>query len=97
MNLKILRILAVLEGISYLLFAVTMPLKYAYDLPQPNFIVGMAHGLLFIGYNLLVLICAFQNKWSVLTIFWALLASLVPFGTFVADARIFKPAQQRSL
>ena len=27
--------------------------------------------------------------------FWSLLASIVPFGTFVADSRIFKPIQQQ--
>jgi integral membrane protein len=96
MTLKILRILAILEGISYLLFAITMPLKYFYGLPQPNFVVGMAHGLLFIAYNVTALICGYQKKWPLLTIFWALLASLIPFGTFVADAKIFKPAQQKS-
>ncbi|MBU2913411.1 DUF3817 domain-containing protein [Reichenbachiella agariperforans] len=86
-----LRFLAILEGISYLLFGITMPMKYMLGIPEPNYIVGMAHGWLFILY----LLFCFQNimihKWSFKTSVLALGASLVPFGTFVADAKIFKP------
>ena len=94
MNLKsalgALRLLALLEGISYLLFALTMPLKYMYDMPMPNKIVGMAHGFLFIAYCAFVFIVNQDKKWSLGTNFWAYAASLIPFGTFVADAKIFK-------
>jgi len=41
-----LRIIAIAEGISYLLFAITMPLKYVLEITAPNFYVGAAHGLL---------------------------------------------------
>lgn len=91
-NLGILRLLAVLEGISYLSFVITMPLKYAYDMPTPNRIVGMTHGILFISYVIFVFLVSRQKKWSLLTQFWAYIASLLPFGTFVADAKIFKKA-----
>lgn len=90
-----LRLLAILEGISYLLFGVTMPLKYGYDLPGPNYVVGMAHGLLFIAYNIFVLYNAYRLRWGWQNTFWSGLASLLPFGTFVADARIFKPLVTR--
>jgi integral membrane protein len=91
-NLNILRLLALVEGISYLLFALTMPLKYIYDMPTPNKIVGMAHGFLFLAYCAMVFIVNLDKKWSFMTNFWAYLASLIPFGTFVADAKIFKKA-----
>ncbi|MFY0628505.1 MAG: DUF3817 domain-containing protein [Reichenbachiella sp.] len=97
MNLKSplgrLRLLSILEGISFLLFAVTMPLKYIYDITEPNFIVGMAHGWLFIAYILLCLQNSYLQKWGWFNSGLVLFASLVPFGTFVADARLFKPAQ----
>lgn len=89
-TLGILRITALLEGISYLLFALTMPLKYQLDTPLPNKIVGMAHGFLFIAYCLMVFIVNQDQKWNLKTNFFAYLASLIPFGTFVADAKIFK-------
>lgn len=95
-KLGVLRILALIEGISYLLFALTMPLKYVYDMPTPNKIVGMAHGFLFIAYCLMVFVVNQERKWSFLTNFWAYLASLIPFGTFIADAKIFKKEQVKS-
>jgi integral membrane protein len=86
-----LRVLAILEGISFLLFAVTMPLKYAMDIPQPNFIVGMAHGWLFIFYVVFCIQAISKYKWNFKIAGLSLIASLVPFGTFIADAKIFKP------
>lgn len=92
-NLGRLRIIGILEGISYLaLLGVCMPLKYMFDMPEPTEPVGMAHGVLFILYCLLVLVVGVNLKWSIKTILWALVASLLPFGTFVADSKIFKPA-----
>ena len=47
-NLGRLRITAIIEGITYLLLAFTMILKYKYDTPLPNKIAGMIHGVFFI-------------------------------------------------
>jgi integral membrane protein len=88
-KLKTLKILAILEGISYLSFAITMPLKKMYDMPKPNYYVGMAHGILFILYVFFVLLVKKDAKWNLKTTFWALVASIIPFGTFVAEAKIF--------
>lgn len=84
-----LRLLALLEGISYLLFAITMPLKYKLDIREPNFYVGLIHGWLFILYGIFCLQNIYIHKWGVKTSFIALIASLIPFGTFYADFRIF--------
>ena len=88
--MKWLRPVAIGEGISYLAFALTMPLKYGMDIPEPNKVVGLLHGILFMAYIPLVLMAASEYKWSKKTTFWALAASMIPFGTFVADKRIFK-------
>jgi integral membrane protein len=97
-NLGRLRLLAILEGISYiLLLGVCMPLKYAFDLPQFTYPVGMAHGLLFVLYCVWVLVVGLAQKWSFATIFLAGIASLLPLGTFVADAKIFKPRANEAL
>jgi integral membrane protein len=88
--LKALSITALIEGTTYLLLAFTMLLKYKYSMPLPNKIVGMIHGLFFILYVALVIYVGIQKKWSNKTIFIALLASIIPFGTFYADAKIFK-------
>jgi integral membrane protein len=95
MNLKtklgILRILSLLEGISIiLLFGVTMPLSKIYKIEEPNFYMGLSHGLLFISYSIFVILVSHDKKWSFKTTFLAGIASLLPFGTFVADSKIFK-------
>ena len=90
-NLKFLSFLGILEGISFLvLLGICMPLKYIYNIPEPTSVTGMAHGLLFMAYCAWVLIVANDYKWTQSEIFWALVASVLPFGTFMADKRIFK-------
>jgi integral membrane protein len=88
--LKVLSITALIEGTTYLLLAFTMLLKYKYGNPLPNKIVGMLHGIFFILYVVLVIYVGFQKKWNYKIIFVALLCSIIPFGTFFADAKIFK-------
>jgi len=85
-----LRIVAFLEGCSFLLLGFTMILKYKYAMPQPNYIVGLAHGILFVLYVGLVLQVSFIHKWNLLKMFWAFMASLIPFGTFYADKVLFR-------
>jgi len=86
-----LRIAAILEGISYLLLlGVTMPLKYWMDMPEPNMLVGYAHGLLFIAYIGLVLIVAYRYRWPAMPTLIALGASLLPFATFYVEAKMLR-------
>jgi len=86
-----LRILAILEGISYLLFAFTMPLKYMYNIAMPNKIVGIIHGVLFIGFCLWVIRYGSQQKWSMKKMAIGLVASLLPFATFIFDTKYLIP------
>jgi integral membrane protein len=86
--LKQLRVLAILEGISYISFGLTMPLKYMMDIKGPNYFVGMAHGVLFIAYCIWVVLNQSSQKWPLKTTAILLLASLVPFMTFWADKKI---------
>jgi integral membrane protein len=85
-----LRIVAFVEGCSYLLLGFTMILKYKFSMPQPNYIVGLAHGILFVIYIVLLLQVSFLHRWNILKMFWAFLASLIPFGTFYADKVLFR-------
>lgn len=95
-TIQALRVLALWEGVSFLLILFfTMPLKYMADIPEPNLVVGMAHGFLFIGYITIVILARSEYRMSLGQTFWSLLASIVPFGTFVADSKIFKPIQQQ--
>jgi integral membrane protein len=85
------RILAFMEGVSFILILfVTMPLKYLYDIPTPNLVVGMVHGVLFMLYVLAVIQLRMAQHWrSILTI-KALVASVVPFGTFYMDRKVLR-------
>lgn len=86
-----LRVLGFIEGVSFLLILfVTMPLKYYYDTPGPNKAIGMVHGLLFIGYCAMVLFVGNSLGWKWKKIGLGLMASIIPFGTFWADVRLFR-------
>lgn len=88
-SLNRFRLVAFLEGCSFLLFAITMPLKYMMGMPKPNYIIGMAHGILFMLYVVLLLQVSTQYKWPVKKIALAFLASLIPFGTFIANKKLY--------
>ncbi len=90
--LKIFRVTAILEGISYLmLFGLGMPLKYWANIPEPNKWIGYAHGGLFIGYVILAVMFCMEKKWGLKRFIVLFIASLLPFGTFYIDKKYLKP------
>lgn len=89
-NLGKFRIIAFLEGLSYLSLAITMYYKYALDIGLPNKIVGMFHGLLFILYVVMAFYLFKKLNWSKTKLALILLASIIPFGTFYMDHKYFK-------
>lgn len=92
-SLSVLRLLALLEGISYLLLLfIAMPLKYYWDSPQPVKIIGMAHGVLFVMFCINLLIVHLKLKWKMGITIGAFISSLIPFGTFYADKKWFRSA-----
>ncbi len=85
-----LRLVAFAEGVSLLLLIfVAMPLKYGMRIPEPNFYIGSAHGVLFVFYVLLLLQVTIEKGWTFWNFVWSFVASFVPFGTFYADKVIF--------
>ena len=88
--IKTFRGIAIAEGISYIMFALTMPLKYIFEIPQPNYIVGMLHGILFILYCVLTLVVARQLKWGVATTLIVGFASLIPLATFWVERKYLR-------
>ncbi len=86
-----LRLLGNIEGISYLLLlGIAMPMKYFFGFPMAVKIVGMAHGVLFIAYCLLLALQMRANKWNLLFGIYLFVATLIPFGTFVTDRKLAK-------
>jgi integral membrane protein len=88
-----LRIVAFLEGMSFLiLLGIAMPLKYLADMPAAVRVVGMAHGVLFVAYVIVLYLVWDEHRWPFWKAFLAFLASLIPFGTFYADKKWFRKA-----
>jgi integral membrane protein len=85
-----LRIVAFIEGCSYLLLGFTMILKYKFAMPQPNYVVGLAHGILFVLYIVLLIQVSILHRWNIFKMLMAFIASLIPFGTFYADKVLFR-------
>lgn len=86
-----LRLVAFLEGISYLiLLFVAMPLKYYWG--QPTYVrsFGAVHGLLFILYILFVFLCKIEYRWDGKKLGLLFLLSIVPFGNFYADIKYLR-------
>ena len=87
--IKTLRILGNIEGISYLLLlGIAMPMKYYFGMPMAVKITGMAHGVLFVAYCLLLAICMKKFEWTFKFGVYLFIATLVPLGTFVTDRKV---------
>jgi len=90
LTIRQFRILALIEGVSYICCAFTMPLKYIFDIPEPNYVVGMLHGIVFILYCLWLLILTLRKSWSWPRGILFFIASFIPFGTFYIDSKYLK-------
>ena len=90
-----LRVVGFLEGWSFLiLLGIAMPLKYIWQLPQAVQVVGLLHGVLFVAYGLLVIQVKIEYSWPFKKMALALVASIVPFGPFVADKKLFREVEE---
>ena len=93
-NLGRLQIVAFLEGLSFiLLIGVGMPLKYYFGYEHATQGIGMAHGLLFIAYVIMVFPAKQDLEWSWFRTFLVFMASVIPLGTFVAEYKIFRKVE----
>ncbi len=78
-----------IEGYSYLLLLfVAMPMKYLLGIPLAVKIVGMAHGVLFIIFCILLVAAWQEAKWPFKENVIFFIASLIPFGTFFTKKKI---------
>jgi len=77
-----------LEGLSFLiLLGIAMPLKYYWHLPAMVRLVGSFHGALFLAYLALAFLLSSRDEWKMSKIFLAVIASVIPFGTFWFERR----------
>lgn len=85
-----LRIISFLEGISLVvLLGITMPLKYALDMPKISFVAGLVHGVLFLIFAFMLMGAAVEHKWKLGKVLKIVLFScLIPFGFLYTDRKI---------
>lgn len=90
--LKSFRIVALLEGVSYLLL---MGASIYKRMPNGDDafvkLLGMPHGLLFVAYIAFAIFLKTTYKWDTKSFIIILLGSLIPFGTFYVDKKYLKP------
>ena len=91
--LNVFRWIAISEGISYLALLANMLFIKPSDLVLYKSLlypIGMAHGVLFIGYILLAILLAKSLRWNLVSLGIVLFASLLPFATFIVERRYLK-------
>ena len=93
-----LRAVSILEGASLLLLlGVAMPLKYLAHEPAAVRVVGLIHGVLFVAYVLLLIQNTIERRWSAGKFGLGLVLSVLPFGAFYAERRLFQPGDGAEL
>ena len=91
-----LRVIGWWEGVSFLvLLGIAMPLKYMADWPHAVRVVGMAHGVLFVMYILAAIQAALDRNWTWRRTALVMVASVLPAGPFVVDAKILREEEAK--
>jgi len=94
LNKKIItlfRIIAFLEGTSYLLLLfVGVPFKYLNGNDYIVKLLGMPHGLLFVAYMFLAIYLGLNQEWSFRKKLIVLASSVIPFGTFYVEFKYLR-------
>ena len=91
--LRFFKIVAILEGVSYLALFSNMLIVKPTNLVLYKtllFPIGMAHGVLFITYIILAIILKFKENWDYKKFGIICLASIIPFGTFYMEKKYLK-------
>jgi integral membrane protein len=88
--LKIFKITAILEGITFLVLLANMFIIKTNNPELYHTIVrpfGLAHAALFIGYTILAILLRKSQNWDLKTFGIILIASFIPFGTFYIEKK----------
>ena len=88
---NIFRIVAFLEGVSYmLLLFIAVPIKYWGGNEQWVKLLGMPHGILFVAYIVVAYLLKDEEHWNKTEFLIVLVASVIPFGTFYVDKKFLR-------
>ncbi|MFC6876408.1 DUF3817 domain-containing protein [Flavobacterium myungsuense] len=92
---KIFKYTAILEGFSYLALLSNMLFIKPNNTDLYKFFlfpIGMAHGILFIGYVIFSILIKNNQNWSFKDLVVVNIASFIPFGTFYIEKKYLKNA-----
>lgn len=92
---KLFKFTAIAEGISYLVLFFNMLVIKPNNLDLYKtllFPIGMAHGVLFIGYVILAFAIYKSQNWNFKELAIVQLASLLPFATFYVEKKYVRNA-----
>jgi len=88
-QIRVFRMIGLAEGSSFLtLLFIAMPMKYFMGMPEVVRVVGSIHGALFVLYVGLLAAIHYRQRWSAMFSLYALIASVIPFGTFMLDKHL---------
>ena len=95
-DIKALTITGYLEGMSFLLLlGLAMPLRHYFQLNEPVRYIGMIHGVLFIGYIVVLLSTASKTKLPLWAMPGGVISAILPFGPFIFDRMLKKSINTR--
>ena len=92
----VLKVVAVLEAVSFLVLLVATVVKRGFDGPEAGVkVMGPLHGLLFVSYVLLTIVVAADERWRLKRTLLTLVCAVIPFGGFLADRKLIdQPAAE---
>jgi len=85
--IMLFRIISVLEGLSFLII---LSVTLGFIDREFVFVLGMAHGVLFVCYLIFSLIVATKRNWSLIIWLFVFLASLIPFAFIAVELYLRK-------
>lgn len=86
-----LRTLSLIEGLSLMLLVfLAVPIKYVFQVPMLVKILGPIHGGLFLLFVFMTIAAGVENGWKGKTTATLIATSVIPFGCFYAENKIFR-------
>ena len=88
---------SIAETISWIGLIVGMVMKYGFDNGSGTNVFGPIHGMLFVTYVVLTLLCHAEYKWPLKRMAFVLLAAIPPFVGFLVVHGLIKETQDETV
>jgi integral membrane protein len=88
MPLSWIRIIALVEAVSYLALLVAVAAKRVFAQPGGVTVIGPIHGVIFLAYVAAVIFVREERRWDLPTTLACIVAAVIPFGGYVVERRL---------